>query len=279
MERSALLVVSLLALTGCKSGGGSATAPSTPAPSAPPAAPPVTRVLAIAHDNVGVPLACFDASTKKLAAGADCNDLVSRGMKVRAGDKTTEVGSFADATCEPSGESANGFELLAAESGEPVVYPADTIVTRSSSSEEEVSLPDTERKSVESAVRASSAKATGPVRVHQALRADLDADGKPDVLYSVTVPLSAGKSDEGDELFDGSTLAFSGLLLSLGGAAPVVLESGEFGKIEVRGLVDLDGDRKPELWIGYPYYEGDGDAVHRLAGTRLEKLGAWGCGA
>ena len=61
--------------------------------------------------------------------------------------------------------------------------------------------------------------------------------------------------------------------------APVVLESGEFGKIEVRGLVDLDGDRKPELWIGYPYYEGDGDAVQRLSGTRLEKLGSWGCGA
>ena len=274
---SVLVPFGLFVLGACKGGGGTPAGTPTAAATA---APGVSRLFAVAtYDNVAAPLACWMADAKTFKKGKDCNELVSQGTKMRAGTKTVEVTGFADAVCDPTGDASQGISVVA-ESGTPVVFPEGTALTKAPAADEAgLDVPDAERSRIEAAVKTADPEATGVVRVQQIVRADLDADGKEDTLYSVIIPPASASGAEGEGEDTGIEYPFSGLLLSLNGGAPTVLSRGQIERILVRGLIDLDGDKRPELWLGFPYYEGDADELHRVVSGKLDRLGGWGCGA
>jgi hypothetical protein len=77
--------------------------------------------------------------------------------------------------------------------------------------------------------------------------------------------------------------SWSGAFLAEGGdmAKLQLVEKSKSKKdvFEVRGWLDLDGDKANELWLRIVWEENAGDRVVTLKGGKPKALGQWSCGA
>ena len=121
----------------------------------------------------------------------------------------------------------------------------------------------------------------------QAIRVDLDGDGKEEVLLTATKVIPYDEGKEG-EVYD----QYSVVLLRkiIRGKPQTILIAGEFyprsgggydGNVfEISSILDLNGDGKMELVVYSQYYEGGATQVFQMLGNALVeiKLLAVGCG-
>jgi hypothetical protein len=121
------------------------------------------------------------------------------------------------------------------------------------------------------------------VRITRLLRADLDGDGRDEVIGSAT----RGRSDVGIRVEAGDySLVF--VRTVVGGAVRTLALAEEYypaasnEKIlnthTIAAVLDLDGDGTMEVVTRGDYYEGDWGTIHRVRGGRKEELASAGCG-
>jgi len=241
--------------------------------------PPETSMVFFTIEGALLPLACFDKDKKKVLAGDDCLAMVPPGTDVRvaskfssfnkkAGDKTTP-------TCLAGEDKKNAIAVEGITAGADFVYatwPPSGIktVTRApdeASKPEKTRLGDTEKQKL-----LGASKVDGEIVGNFTWEVDVDADGKADKLFGVSVPNPAFPEAH----------KWSGLVLAKGGSLDdlVVIESvkNKPDVFEARGLVDIDGDKKSEIWVRRTSEDGSaGERLHRI-GTG-DGIGKWTCGA
>jgi len=76
---------------------------------------------------------------------------------------------------------------------------------------------------------------------------------------------------------------WSGAFLAEGGSLDklTLLEKSKTKKdvFEVRGSLDLHGDKVHELWMRLVFAEGAGDRIVKLKGGKPDPVSKWSCGA
>lgn len=102
-----------------------------------------------------------------------------------------------------------------------------------------------------------------------ALDAELDGDGKPDTVYSVTLP-----SDDAP-FFSPQYLVAS---LSSKGGELVVLTHDLLMILQAVAALDVDQDGRDEILYVTPYYEGGGAVLATFEEGKLTTKGSWWCG-
>ena len=121
------------------------------------------------------------------------------------------------------------------------------------------------------------------VRVTGAYRADLEGDGRDEVIVSAM----RGRLDRGISVAAGDySLLFVGTLV--GGQVRTVMLADEYhprasneqiiNEHAVAGVLDVDGDGAYEIVTHSRYYEGDWATVHRVRNGRKQELATTGCG-
>jgi hypothetical protein len=102
---------------------------------------------------------------------------------------------------------------------------------------------------------------------------DIDGDGK-DELFVSAILQSPSSAD---------SYLFSGLFMAPGGDLEQLVLIARSTKsadvIHLRGVVDLDGDGKAELWTGITFDGGHGDRIVQLSAGGPKPIGSWTCGA
>lgn len=121
------------------------------------------------------------------------------------------------------------------------------------------------------------------VRITGLLRADLDGDGRDEVIASAT----RGRSDVGIRVAGGD---YSMLFVRtvVGGAVRTVMLEEEYhprasdtstlNAYTIAGVLDLDGDGTMEVIARGRYYEGAWTTVQRVRAGRKQELATAGCG-
>ena len=113
----------------------------------------------------------------------------------------------------------------------------------------------------------------GDFRPVQRAEADIDGDGTKELFISV---LFADPKDDSNNLYSGLFMARGG---DLGTLALVDASKRGSDSLTLRGVTDLDGDGKSELWVGLTFDGGTADRVMTLDGDKAEALSKWSCGA
>jgi hypothetical protein len=232
-----------------------------------------------------VPIACFDAATRRTRSGHDCLDAVPPDAEVGvAGGATLEIVGRVPWPCsgEDAADAPRVFAIAPTSGdGAPAVsrwaiWPvtkAASVRTAASMREGDADLA-IDAADLEAATRA--ARETGgdvarALRVTQATAADLDGDGRDETIYAATFRTRTDEpSDE----------AWSGLLAQSGAAHSdfSVLLHDTLASFEALAVLDLEGDGRMELLVSSPYYEGEGVSLIRLSGGGIEVVGSWSCG-
>ncbi len=244
--------------------------------------PPNTSMAFYVVEGALVPLGCWDKDKHKLAAGKACLPFAPKGTEVLLGTgdgytrKTIE--GHGRPTCEPGEGDPTALTVSGLDVGANqrfAVWPPSAatlveLVSDQTKSERATKLPDDERTIVDAAIEDRTQGKT--YKVHQRASADVDGDGQAERFWSVYVP------GEGEN----EAHVFSALLMAPASAGPakILLETkSKPDAYELRGTVDLEGDKKRELWLGITYPDGGGDRLARLDGGKLVALGEWTCGA
>ncbi len=125
------------------------------------------------------------------------------------------------------------------------------------------------------------------IRIKQALRGDLDGDGRAETL---AVAERYGPSGVPDEAKSGDYSVVLLLTHSPGKPQTIRIASEIYppGKPAVEpappnvrkivGVLDLNGDRKMEIVVEWTYYEGGGYDVYTIEGPRVRRVLAWSAG-
>lgn len=284
-------------LFACRHGTSLATGPTPPAArgadagSAAPSRGTDDRsnvVFATAAGEAGtllVPIACYDAATGRTRSAAECIDAVPPNAEVGiAGEATLEIVGRVPWPCSGEDEAAapRVFSTTPA-SGQkapavsrwaiwPVTKAASVrTATAVSDGAPDLTIAVADLEAATKAAREAGGDASRPLRVTQALTAELDGDGLDEAIYAVT--FRARTDEPSDE-------AWSGLLAKSGAARSSfsVLLHDTLASYEVLAVLDLDGDGRMELLVSSPYYEGEGVSLVHLAGGGVEVVGSWSCG-
>ncbi len=272
---------------GCVTACGEASAPApapvaapvaAPAPAPAPPVKPHGRVFLAASESGLIPIACHEAHVPKFSTGAPCLALAPVGTELRL-----ESGALARVTGTGPAACGGGQALV-------VEAPAEALrghaTAPSDPSFVETVPPSTPADAAEAApadmlARIATAVATDypalgdtkGLQLHQWSEIDLDGDGKPEGVASVTLP---GASAEDD-----APPAFAGLYLvpAVEGARPRKIKGDPGAGVQytVLGVVDLDADGRPELWLNS--YDDDGFAwsIEQHGSAQLTELGRWRC--
>ena len=268
---------------------GEAPAPA-PAPAAAPTpvvapapAPPVKphgRVFLAASESGLIPIACHEAHVPKFSTGEPCLALAPVGSELRL-----ESGALAKVTGTGPAACGGGQALVVGAPAESLrghaTAPSDPAfvetVPPGTPADALAAAPEGLLASIAAAV-ATDHPALGDtkrLRLQQWSEIDLDGDRKPEGLASVTLPAT---SDEDD-----APPAFAGLYLvpAVAGARPRKIKGEPGGGVQytVLGVVDLDADGRPELWLNS--YDDDGFAwsIEQVGSAQLTELGRWRCDA
>jgi len=267
-------------------GEASAPAPAPVAAPTPVAAvpgPPIKphgRVFLAASESGLIPIACHEAHVPKFSTGEPCLALAPVGSELRL-----ESGALAKVTGSGPAACGGGQALVVTAPAESLrghaTAPSDPAfvetVPPSTPADALAAAPEGMLASI-AAVVATDHPALGDakrLRLHQWSEIDLDGDGKPEGLASVTLP---AVSDEDD-----APPAFAGIYLvpAVEGARPRKLKGEPGGGVQytVLGVVDLDADGRPELWLNS--YDDDGFAwsIEQVGSAQLTELGRWRCDA
>ncbi len=244
--------------------------------------PPEVNAVFFSVDGALLPLACYDAAKKELRGGNECGSLVAEGSELymassfgkKTLDKTgagTKVSLCADENALPTAQldAGGAFDWAVwPKSVAPTVVQIDPKTW----SDRGAMLSDEEKAKVETAI-AKTSQAKGEFRSRQKASADLDGDGKDEIFVSAVI---AHPTDPDRNLFSALYMAPGGNWDDL-----LLLDRGkkDIDVVRLRGVVDLDGDGKRELWTGIIFEGGAGDRLMKLADGKPVTLAGWTCGA
>jgi hypothetical protein len=244
--------------------------------------PPEVNAVFFSVDGALLPLACYDATKKELRGGNECGSMVAEGTEIymassfgkKTLDKTgagTKVSLCADENALPTPQldAGGAFDWAVwPKSLAPTVVQIDPQTW----SDGGARLEADEQAKVEVAIKKTS-QAKGEFRSRQKASVDIDGDGKDEIFVSAVI---AHPTDPDRNLFSALYMAPAGDWDKL-----LLLDRGkkDIDVVRLRGVVDLDGDGKRELWTGIIFEGGAGDRMMKMAGDKPETLAAWTCGA
>jgi hypothetical protein len=240
------------------------------------------RVFMVGGEVGFVPLACSvkGKDAARFASGEACLALLPTGAAVRGEDGAArKVTGTAKDPC--AGATAVTVEGAAeAWRGHATAPPVDDawaeVVPPTTPDEDDAAAPAELRARVVAQVEKDHPGLKAKkLQVRQRAMIDLDGDGAPEQVVAIAVP--GPKDADGDE-----TLMFAGLyVVAPGDAPPRKLAGAAPGKLQYRvlGALDLDEDKKPELWLNT--YDADQftQSVEQVGEAGLTQLGRWVCEA
>lgn len=264
--------------------------PPPPPPDTTPAAPqfdlsgpkpPETNTVVFAVDGALLPLACFNKDKGQILPGKECAGMVAEASEVYM------ESSFGNKALEKTGAGTKAS--LCGDSGAIPTPALDggaaydwAVWPKSLAPEFKQMHPDTwsdrgarleeaEAKAIQDAI-AKVRNVKGEFQPKQKATVDIDGDGKDELFVSAILLNPA----------DPDTYLFSGLFMAPGGdlANVVMIDRSKAGAdvIRLRGVVDLDGDKKRELWTSITFDGGNGDRIVQVA-AEPKPIGGWTCGA
>jgi hypothetical protein len=241
--------------------------------------PPETSAVFYGVEGALYPLACFDKDKKKLLPGSDCLALVAAGTDVRIASKFSSFNKKAGALTEPTCMAGTGKKVAIAVEGITQgadfaygTWPPSAIKIVALTGDDTTSPPKTVPNESDKD-KLVAAAGGGELMIDQIAEADLDGDGKADKVITAHVPNPAL-----DEVYK-----WSGVLVARGGdfgkLEEVVSLKNKPDAFEVRGSLDLDGDKSAELWVRRTSQDGGaGDTVFAGPGGKWKRVGGWSCG-
>jgi hypothetical protein len=247
--------------------------------------PPETNVALFAVDGALIPIACFDKDKKSFSGGPKCSGMAPKGEQVylssEFGKELDSIGDPKNALCEvaskptsvstPVLDGGKAYDWgVWPKSAAPNVQPIPSETTSETGSK----LSDPEIEAVKALVGKLKSSATkGDFRPVQRAEVDIDGDGTKELFIGV---LFADPKDDSNNLYSGLFMARGGDLAKLS-----KIDSSNRGSdsLTLRGVTDLDGDGKSELWVGLTFDGGTADRVMVLDGDQAEALSKWSCGA
>jgi hypothetical protein len=244
--------------------------------------PPETSTVVFAVDGALLPLACFNKDKGQVLPGKECGALVAEGSEVymessfgkKALDKTNP--GTKDSLCGDSGAIPTP-QLEGGAAFDWGVWPKSLgpeykQINPDTWSDRGARLEEAEAKAVQDAI-AKIRNVKGDFLSKQKATVDVDGDGKDELFVSAVLQNPA----------DPDAYLFSGLFMASGGdlANLVLIDRSKQGTdvIRLRGVVDLDGDKKRELWTSITFEGGNGDRIVTLASGEPKPVGGWTCGA
>ena len=243
--------------------------------------PPEASAVFFTVDGALIPIGCYLHDKKKLGSGKDCLKAVKAGDEVYLKSQSIEnldrIGAPKSALCEGGAAGApTSLAVAAVDAGASF----DFAVAPKSFARQIVLMPEdswSEKKPAlapeEVAALTALAKVEGALTIGQVALQDIDADGTADKLVSV-FQINPKDSER---------FSFSGVFVQRGSAPgtwiPIETKSNDTESYRVRAAIDLDGDRKHELWLNAVSTEGSGgDRIYQLTATGATGLGKWSCG-
>lgn len=244
--------------------------------------PPETSTVVFAVDGALLPLACFDKDKKQILPGKQCGSMVAEGSEVymessfntKALEKTSA--GTKDSLCGDSGALPTPG-LDGGASYDWAVWPKSLApefkqMHPDTWSDRGALLEEAESKAIQDAI-AKIRNVQGDFQSKQKAKADIDGDGTDELFVSAILINPA----------DPDTYLFSGLFMAPGGDLSKVqlIDRSKKGAdvIRLRGVVDLDGDGKRELWTGLTFDGGNGDRIVQATDGDPKPIGGWSCGA
>lgn len=246
--------------------------------------PPETSAVFFGVEGALYPLGCFDKGTKKILHGEACLKMVPPGTDVRIASKFSSFAKKAGELAEPQCLAGAGKKIAIAVDGiteganfvfgtwPPSVVKAVTRAADDTTTPAKTQLGDTRKEAVAAAAKAAGGD--GDLQINQVADIDLDGDGKPETIVAAYVP--DPRSDE--------SYKWSGIMVApAGDLAKLQLVEKNRGRpdvFEVRGAIDLDGDKQAELWLRRQSQDGSaGDRLYTGPGGAWKGIGGWTCGA
>jgi hypothetical protein len=247
--------------------------------------PPETNAVFFGVEGALYPLACFDKGAKKLLGGDACLKMVPAGTDVRIASKfssfTKKAGDLTEPQCLAGAGKKVAIAVEGITEGADFVYgtwplAAIKLVTRAddaSTTPAKTQLGDDKKANVTAAVKAAGGN--GDPQINQVAELDLDGDGKKELVVAAYIP--DPRSDE--------NYTWSGIMVAPGGDLTKLqlVEKNTNGKpdvFEVRGSLDLDGDKQAELWLRRQSQDGSaGDRLYTGPGGKWTGIASWTCGA
>jgi hypothetical protein len=244
--------------------------------------PPDESMVLFSVEGALYPLACFNKDKGKILAHEDCLDLVPSGAEVRLSSIESEYNKVAGDKVEPQCLAGSGKKIAVGVEGitEGAQFVFGTFPRQAMRGvtfiEDETLEPSNKRLSDEEKEKlaaASGGMTAEEIESHQVVEIDADGDGKDDKIYSVFAP-----DPKVSEQYK-----WSGIFLAKGGdlGSLELLEKSKTKRdvFEARGVFDLNGDEKNELWIRLVFEEGAGDRVYAIDSGSPKPIGNWSCGA
>ena len=246
--------------------------------------PPETSAVFFGVEGALYPLGCFDKAAKKLLSGEACLKMVPAGTDVRIASKFSSFPKKAGELTEPQCLAGAGKKVAIAvegiTEGADFVYgawPPSAIKIVSPAGDESTSSAKTqlgEDKTAKVKAAINAAGGVGDLQINQVAEFDLDGDGKKEMIVAAFIP--DPKSDE--------SYQWSGLMVAPGGDLTkltlVEKNRGRPDVFEVRGSLDLDGDKHAELWLRRQSQDGSaGDRLYTGPAGTWKAVGGWTCGA
>jgi hypothetical protein len=245
--------------------------------------PPETSMVFFSVEGALYPLACFDKDAGALKSGNDCLKMVKPGDAVRVASHDSQYNKKAGEPVEPQCLAGSGKKVAVGVEG--ITEGADFLygtwppagikvvkeVDKDSLSPRALHLSDDETSAIKAAIKAAGGSVGEELKVHQV--AEVHGITAKDKFFSVYVPHPKIAEQ----------YSWSGAFLAEGGdmAKLQLVEKSKSKKdvFEVRGWLDLDGDKANELWLRIVWEENAGDRVVTLKGGKPKALGQWSCGA
>ncbi|MBV1859004.1 MAG: hypothetical protein KUG77_11380 [Nannocystaceae bacterium] len=245
--------------------------------------PPEVSMVFFSVEGALYPLACFDKDAKSIKTGAACMKMVKPGDAVRVASHDSQYNKTAGEPAEPQCLAGSGKKVAIGVEG--ITQGADFLygtwppagikvikeVDEDSTGAGAVQIGDEETSKLKAAVKSAGGTVRDELKVHQV--AEVHGLTEKDKVYSVYVP-------------DPKVLEqykWSGAFLAEGGSLDkltlIAKSKSKKDVFEVRGSMDLEGDKVHELWMRIVFAEGSGDRIYKLSAGKVEAIGKWSCGA
>lgn len=246
--------------------------------------PPETSAVFFSVEGALYPLACFDKDAKTLMHGAPCLAMVPAGTDVRVASRFSSFTKKAGEPTEPPCIAGGGKKVAIAVEGisegadfvfgtwPPALIKAVTRAPDDSTTPAKTRLGEDDVAAISAGIKSQGGE--GELQINQVAEIDLDGDGTKELVIAGYIP--DPRSDE--------SYRWSGLLVAPGGDLSklqmVETNRGRPDVFEVRGAVDLDGDKSAELWLRRQSQDGSaGDRLYAGPGGAWKGVGTWSCGA
>lgn len=248
--------------------------------------PPAVSATFFTVNGALMPIACYDAASKELKGGAKCGNQVPANSEVYLGSETgaqlDEMGAKKNSLCEAAG-SKSSYGSASLDSGSNYdfgVWPRSTasliqLIPARSQSPRKAKLDDAQSAAMKKVlVKLAKTSNHGEMNSNQKVEIDIDGDGNKELFISATL----------NHPRDPDQILVSGLWMAPGGDLnKLQLIDKSRGRLPetvvLRGLVDLDGDGRSEVWATLLFEGGAGDRLYRWQGNKVAPLAKWSCGA